>query len=84
MIVVANDRLLDIVEEGTPLQEAFCVADDILRQGARAPDADSATPWCTALRAMHVMSPAREEREGASSFWPCLMSTPAVTGCDGR
>ena len=33
MIVVANDRLLDIVEEGTPLQEAFCVADDILRQG---------------------------------------------------
>ena len=33
MIVVSNDRLLDIVEEGTPLQEAFCVADDILRQG---------------------------------------------------
>jgi cell division protein FtsZ len=32
MIVVSNDRLLDIVEEGTPLQEAFCVADDILRQ----------------------------------------------------
>jgi hypothetical protein len=33
MIVVSNDRLLDLVEEGTPLQEAFCVADDILRQG---------------------------------------------------
>ena len=33
MIIVSNDRLLDIVEEGTPLQEAFCVADDILRQG---------------------------------------------------
>ena len=33
MIVVSNDRLLDLVEENTPLQEAFCVADDILRQG---------------------------------------------------
>jgi len=33
MIVVSNDRLLELVEEGTPLQEAFCVADDILRQG---------------------------------------------------
>jgi len=33
MIVVSNDRLLDLVQEGTPLQEAFCVADDILRQG---------------------------------------------------
>lgn len=33
MIVVSNDRLLALVEEGTPLQEAFCVADDILRQG---------------------------------------------------
>jgi len=38
MIVVSNDRLLDLVEEGTPLQEAFCVADDILRQ-ARSPPA---------------------------------------------
>jgi cell division protein FtsZ len=33
IIVVSNDKLLDLVEEGTPLQEAFCVADDILRQG---------------------------------------------------
>mmetsp|Transcript_36451 Transcript_36451/g.59924 ORF Transcript_36451/g.59924 Transcript_36451/m.59924 type:complete len:444 (-) Transcript_36451:439-1770(-) len=33
MIVVANDRLLEIVPEGTPVQEAFLVADDILRQG---------------------------------------------------
>lgn len=33
MIVVSNDRLLDLVDDGTPLQEAFCVADDILRQG---------------------------------------------------
>ena len=37
MIVVSNDRLLDLVEEGTPLQEAFCVADDILRQVCATP-----------------------------------------------
>ena len=33
LIVVSNDRLLDIVPEGTPVSNAFLVADDILRQG---------------------------------------------------
>ncbi|KAG5192094.1 Tubulin/FtsZ, GTPase domain-containing protein [Tribonema minus] len=33
LIVVSNDKLLQIVPENTPLQEAFLVADDILRQG---------------------------------------------------
>ncbi|CAM9423612.1 unnamed protein product [Chrysoparadoxa australica] len=33
LIVVSNDKLLEIVPENTPLQEAFLVADDILRQG---------------------------------------------------
>ena len=33
LIVVSNDKLLKIVPEGTPLTEAFLVADDILRQG---------------------------------------------------
>ena len=33
LIVVANDQLLQIVPENTPLTEAFLVADDILRQG---------------------------------------------------
>ena len=33
LIVVSNDRLLQIVPEGTPLTDAFLVADDILRQG---------------------------------------------------
>ena len=32
LIVIPNDRLLDVVEEGTPLQEAFLLADDVLRQ----------------------------------------------------
>jgi cell division protein FtsZ len=33
LIVVSNDKLLQIVPENTPLQDAFRVADDILRQG---------------------------------------------------
>ena len=35
LIVVSNDRLLQIVPEGTPLTDAFLVADDILRQVRR-------------------------------------------------
>lgn len=33
LIVVSNDKLLKIVPDGTPVTEAFLVADDILRQG---------------------------------------------------
>ena len=33
LIVVSNDKLLEIVPEGMPLQEAFSIADEILRQG---------------------------------------------------
>ena len=33
LIVVSNDKLLEIVPEGLPLQEAFGMADEILRQG---------------------------------------------------
>lgn len=33
LIIVSNDRLLQIIPENTPLQEAFSVADDVLRQG---------------------------------------------------
>merc|ERR1711966_107067 len=33
LIVVSNDKLLQIVPDSTPLQDAFSVADDILRQG---------------------------------------------------
>ncbi len=32
VIVIPNQRLLNIVERGTPLRDAFVVADDILRQ----------------------------------------------------
>ena len=35
LIVVSNDKLLQIVPENTPLTDAFLVADDILRQGDR-------------------------------------------------
>lgn len=33
VIVVSNDRLLDIIPEDTPMNRVFAVADDILRQG---------------------------------------------------
>jgi cell division protein FtsZ len=33
LIIVSNDRLLEIIPEQTPLTKAFSVADDILRQG---------------------------------------------------
>ena len=35
LIVIPNDRLLDVVDEGTPLQDAFLLADDVLRQGVQ-------------------------------------------------
>ena len=33
LIVIPNDRLLEIVDSRSPIQEAFRVADDVLRQG---------------------------------------------------
>jgi cell division protein FtsZ len=35
VIVIPNDRLLDVLEKGTPLVEAFRIADDVLRQGVQ-------------------------------------------------
>jgi hypothetical protein len=35
LIVIPNDRLLDVVAEATPLQDAFLLADDVLRQGVQ-------------------------------------------------
>lgn len=35
LIVIPNDRLLTVISEQTPVQEAFRVADDVLRQGVQ-------------------------------------------------
>jgi cell division protein FtsZ len=35
LIVIENDRLLQVVEKKTPLSEAFKMADDVLRQGVQ-------------------------------------------------
>ncbi len=35
LIVIENDRLLQVVEKNTPITEAFRIADDILRQGVQ-------------------------------------------------
>jgi len=35
LIVIPNDKILSVISEQTPVQEAFQVADDILRQGVQ-------------------------------------------------
>lgn len=35
LIVIPNDKLLSVIHEQTPVQEAFRVADDVLRQGVQ-------------------------------------------------
>ncbi|CAI7914312.1 unnamed protein product [Closterium sp. NIES-54] len=35
LIVIPNDRLLEAVDKSTPINEAFTLADDVLRQGVR-------------------------------------------------
>jgi len=35
VIVIPNDRLLEVAGEGTALQDAFALADDVLRQGVQ-------------------------------------------------
>lgn len=35
LIVIPNDRLYQVVEESTPIVEAFRIADDVLRQGVQ-------------------------------------------------
>ncbi|MHB1412882.1 MAG: cell division protein FtsZ, partial [Thermoleophilia bacterium] len=35
VIIVPNDRLLQVVEPGTSLLDAFAIADDVLRQGVQ-------------------------------------------------
>jgi cell division protein FtsZ len=35
LIVIPNDRLLDVADENMPLQDAFLLADDVLRQGVQ-------------------------------------------------
>ena len=33
--MIPNDKLLDVADENTPLQDAFLLADDVLRQGVQ-------------------------------------------------
>lgn len=35
VIIIPNDKLLEVAGEGTPLQDAFSLADDVLRQGVQ-------------------------------------------------
>ena len=33
--MIPNDKLLDVADENMPLQDAFLLADDVLRQGVQ-------------------------------------------------
>jgi cell division protein FtsZ len=35
LIVIPNDKLLDVADENMPLQDAFLLTDDVLRQGVQ-------------------------------------------------
>ncbi|WP_018659480.1 cell division protein FtsZ [Allofustis seminis] len=35
LVIIANDRLLEIIDKKTPIQEAFAEADNVLRQGVQ-------------------------------------------------
>lgn len=52
LIVIPNDRLLDVVSEDTPLQSAFLLADDVLRQVGSLPPPlmhSQGAPWIDAM-----------------------------------
>lgn len=71
LIVIPNDRLLDVVGESTPLQDAFLLADDVLRQArARALGLRAAWEGLPRLGGCGVgsragMGPARQPRSHA-------------------
>lgn len=35
IITIPNDRLMQVVDKKTPMTQAFCIADDVLRQGVK-------------------------------------------------
>ncbi len=35
LIVIPNEKLLQVVDKNTPINDAFCIADDVLRQGVQ-------------------------------------------------
>ena len=47
LIVIPNDRLLDIADDQTPLTDAFSLADDVLRQGVQGISDIITVSWLT-------------------------------------
>jgi Tubulin/FtsZ family, GTPase domain len=53
LIVVSNDRLLQIIPEDTPLESAFSVADDVLRQVQNSKH-DAVTIYCHVVMLLYM------------------------------
>lgn len=49
VIVIPNDRLLEVAGDGIALQDAFSLADDVLRQGVQVNVADGSSCGMVAL-----------------------------------
>ena len=67
LIVIPNDRLLDVVGESTPLQDAFLLADDVLRQ---VPPQGRALHW-PLMTTLHKQAGLHGVGSSCSMFRPC-------------
>eukprot|EP00983_Pelagomonas_calceolata_P042123 1138355-Pelagomonas_calceolata.AAC.4 len=54
VIVIPNDRLLDVAGSSTALQDAFGLADDVLRQGVQVSRLSMVTDVCNDVGCMCV------------------------------
>ncbi len=73
LIVIPNDRLLQVVEKRTPILEAFRIADDVLRQGVQGISDLIAVPGLINLDFADV-------RTIMSETGPALMGVGQATG----
>jgi hypothetical protein len=73
LIIVSNDRLLQIIPENTPLEKAFTVADDVLRQG----ESRSSFSGSFVYTATHVVYVPRKCAHIDDSLQICLCSVCA-------
>src|SRR5438034_462481 len=70
LIVIENDRLLQVVEKRTSIVEAFQMADDILRQGVQGITDLNTVPGLVNLDFADVRTIMRDADSGLDGAWP--------------
>jgi cell division protein FtsZ len=81
LIVIPNDRLLQMVDKRASLQDAFRLADDVLRQGIQGISELITVPGLINLDFADVR--ARLCRKAARRSWPSVSATGRRTGPHG-